>query len=257
MSACSDKEALLHGLLDGELDAANVLACEAHLRECADCAAEFERLLMLRGRLRSGGARYVAPEGLRSRIVAKLAAETVDARPKSAARRIRRGVLPWAFGGSMAAVAAALAFVVVIRLPMQGIAEELVADHVRSTLVTHLTDVETSDRHVVKPWFAGKVDFAPPVLELSDIGFPLVGGRLDYVRGRTVAAIVYRRRQHIINVFVWPVSGVTEPMAASLRRDGYNLTGWRRGGLQFWAVSDVDAGDLQQLKQALIARTAD
>jgi anti-sigma factor RsiW len=292
MSACPDKELLLHGLLDGELDAANTLSCEQHLQECAGCAAEFARLQALRNRLRTRGVAFDAPAALRARITAALgdaagrgsaaAPQRVDAdsadadvqdvpnqqgsgrsadvvvmnaaRLGGAERRQRRWVA-WGWGGSVAALAASLAFVLFVHLPQVGVSDELVSSHVRSLLATHLVDVQTSDRHVVKPWFAGKVDFSPPVLELADRGFPLVGGRLDYIHDRVVAAVVYKRRQHIINVFVWPAAA-GERVPAPSRHDGYNLLGWSQRGLEFWAVSDVDPADLQQLRTAFAEQTA-
>ena len=254
MSACPDKQSLIHGLLDGELDAANAVECEAHLRACPGCAAEFRRLQALRARLAGADLTPRAPEALRARLDALIEAA---ARPQPPSWRARAGrIAPWASSGAFAALAACLALVMLSpQVGSSALQDELVAGHVRSLLAAHLTDVATSNRHVVKPWFNGRIDFAPQVVDLADRGFPLAGGRLDYLHGRVVAALVYRRRQHVINLFVWPAEHGREP-DLSARKNGYSLERWTRAGLEYWAVSDIDASELHAFEQAFDAETA-
>ncbi|HLZ74925.1 anti-sigma factor family protein [Phenylobacterium sp.] len=250
MSACADKAMLLQGLVDGELDAVNAAACEAHLKVCDACNTEYLRLLALRRELAAPGVAYAAPERLRANIEAMLAAETAAETPTR--RPIRRGA-PWAAGGLGGLLAATLAVMFVVpQVTEAGVERQLVANHVRSLMVGHLTDVATSNQHVVRPWFNGKVDIAPPVPELAAEGFPLVGGRLDYVDGHVAPAIVYKRRLHTVNLFVWPAEGRVLNEARSTRRDGYSLTEWTSGGLRFAAVSDIEPADLQRFKAAFI-----
>ena len=244
MAGCSDREALLNGLIDGELDAANTAAIEAHLAACHDCREAFARLQGVRETLSEPGVRYQAPDRLRAGI---------DAAIGDGAARNRRTVLPsWLAPGVAGALAASLALLLLTPVGAgPRIEDEAVAGHIRSLQVAHLTDVQTSNQHVVKPWFNGKIDFSPPVPELAAQGFPLAGGRLDYIGGRSVAAIVYRRRLHTINLFVWPAPGPDRTMAT----DGYSVTEWSSGGLRVVAVSDIGAADLNAFKAAFIAST--
>jgi len=247
MSACPDKEMLLHGLLDGELDAANTAAVEAHLKNCPGCAEAFRSLQGLSARLAAPGVAYRAPNALRARI------EAMAATPEPKPRRLRAAA-PWALSGGFGALAAT--FAIMLSLPnTQMLEDQLVASHVRSTMEQHLVDVETSDRHTVKPWFNGRVDFAPPVVDLADQGFPLVGGRLDYIDGKVVAAVVYRRNKHVVNLFIWKAQpGISSPAPARAHA-GYSVVHWRENGLEFWAVSDVEGGDLARFRQAFEAAT--
>jgi anti-sigma factor RsiW len=247
MTACPEIRTMLHALLDGELDAANVAAVEAHLRDCAGCGAELERLTLLRSIVADSGVRYRAPTGLAERVEAVLPATAPAAIPWPTR-------FAWAGGGAATAVAAGLALMLALPQPASpSLEQQLVAGHVRSLLADHLVDVATSDRHVVKPWFNGKIDFSPPTPDLTLQGFPLVGGRLDYVGGRVVPAIVYRRRLHTINLFAWPAG--TAPAPDTVAVEGYNLRHWRQGDLDLWAVSDVAPGDLEQFKRAFDAAT--
>ena len=233
MTACPDKAMLLEALLDGELDAVHAAEVEAHAAGCAGCRAALDDLNAMRLRLRAAGVREAAPERLKARIAAAIepaGSPANDDRPVSALRR--RATLA-AFGG-VAGVAACLALALIVMpiLNAGALEDELVAGHVRSLQASHLIDVATSDQHVVKPWFDGKLDFAPPVIDLAPQGFPIVGGRLDYVDHRAVAAVVYRRGRHLINLFIWP--DAKPGPAGRHTRDGYTLLDWRQGGMVYW-----------------------
>jgi anti-sigma factor RsiW len=247
MPGCADRELLLNAYLDDELDAANTAAIEAHLASCHDCREAAEELRRVHHLVAGAGVRHSAPDALRRTVEAAIANE--DRRGSGAARRT--GWLAPALGG---AIAASLAMLLILPLQQASrLDDELVAGHVRSLQVQHLTDVQTSNQHLVRPWFNGKIDFAPPVPELASKGFPLAGGRLDYLGGKTVAAIVYKRRLHSINLFVWPAAGAG---GHRVQRDGYSLDEWSAGGLRFAAVSDISPAELDQFRQAFSAAAA-
>ena len=245
MTACADQSLLLGGLVDGELDAANTALVEAHATRCEGCREELERLQALRSLMAMDGLRRAAPASLHERIAAM---------PELTKQQPRPSRLPgWLAPGVVGALAASLALTVLT--PAQTgplIDQQLVSSHVRSLQPGHLTDVQTSNQHVVKPWFNGKIDFAPPVPELANQGFPLAGGRLDSIDGKTVAAIVYRRRLHTVNLFVWPAKPAGE---RSSLEDGFALSEWSEGGLRFAAVSDIAPNELGQFEQAFRAQS--
>lgn len=251
MTACPDQIMSLQALADGELDGVNSAAVEAHLRTCAKCAAEFERIVGVRTILAQSDFRHTAPQALRARITAMLDAEPAG----PAASPVRSApIWSWLGGATAGALAASLALLFVTpQLSAPAIEQELVASHVRSLLAEHLVDVRTSDHHVVKPWFNGKIDFAPPVVDLAASGFPLVGGRLDYVHGHVVPALVYQRRLHRMNLFVSPSSGGRDTRASFERRESYGLMHWRTGGLDYWLVSDVERADFEAFQSAFNA----
>ena len=237
MAACADQELLLAGLVDGELDAANTALTEAHVARCEHCREELERLEALRRIVRGEGVRHLASDDLRARIrmLPELAPKVANS---------NRGLPAWLGAGVAGALAASLAMVAFVN-PVQrqsAIDGQLISSHVRSLQPGHLTDVQTTNQHIVKPWFNGKVDFAPPVPELANNGFPLAGGRLDSIDGKTVAAIVYHRRLHTINLFVWRSEAAPNKVAVE---DGYSLVEWSEGGLNFAAVSDIPRDELR------------
>jgi anti-sigma factor RsiW len=240
---CRDVRNLLTAYSDGELDLVRHLQTEHHLVECTECAERAEGLRLLREAIASGPLYHRAPSALRARVQA---ASTSPPEPR------RRAWWPFAVAASaVAVVIAALlpAGVVLMRSPATAddrVTDQLLASHVRSFQVDHLTDVASSDRHTVKPWFRGKLDFAPQVPDLASEGFPLTGGRLDYLSDRPVAALVYARRQHVINLFTWPEAGDDVWPARSSSRQGFHVRIWRQAGMAYRAVSDLNSEELDE-----------
>jgi anti-sigma factor RsiW len=231
---------LIHPYADGELDVANAREVEQHLTVCADCRRLERRVHLLRGALRKSAPAYRAPARLRKNVRRAVRKEAGAGHETSS---------PWlllATGAAFAILLLSFAFYQTTSASRNALADELVADHVRSLLAAHLVDVVSSDQHTVKPWFDGKVDFAPEVRDLAAYGFPLVGGRLDYLHGRTVVALVYRRQKHPINVFVEPASTSGDAKPSTSTHRGYNLVHWRRDGMNYWAISDLNATELEQ-----------
>lgn len=246
---CREALNLVHAYGDGELDLVRSLEVEQHLSRCEGCSQEHRSLQALRTGIRSSTPRFNASPRLRKRLRASLrAAARAEHPPRS---------LPWRLAPALAAVVlvALVGWGATRRLtPPQGgsvLAREVFAGHLRSLMAQHLVDVPSSDQHTVKPWFNGKLDFSPPVQDLAKDGFPLVGGRLDYLDGRPVAALVYRRRQHPINVFVWPSDPGSAALPAQLTERGYHLVHWTDAGMSFCAVSDLNPAELQEFAARL------
>jgi anti-sigma factor RsiW len=249
---CEDRESLLNLYVDGELDVAHALECEAHIAHCASCARRVEELRSVKRVLSDPGFRLAAPGALRLRVANAVAAEagTVAALTHRTASAPRLGLVDrlgrWGLAPALAALVVAAGLFLAPPRGDATLQSELVGSHVRSLLASHLTDVTTSDQHQVKPWFNGKVDFSPPVIDLAARGFPLQGGRLDYVDRKVVAALVYKRNGHVINLFVWPGSGARTKAAAE---EGYSILSWEQAGLQFWAVSDLNPTELREFQE--------
>lgn len=235
-----DKVLLVQAEIDGELGAAEAAALEAHRAGCPVCQAARTELLRARMLVRGEPAHSMS-EAVRARIMAALPATRPRPAPAWNWRWLRGPGIGFGLG---AACAAALSLLILLPGP-RDVAGDIVAAHIRALQPGHLEDVVSTDRHTVKPWFDGKIDFAPPVEDFAAKGYPLTGGRIDYAAGRPVAALVYRRDKHVIDLFIWPAS---KPGALPLQRiagaQGYNVVHWRAEGMEFWAISDVEAVQL-------------
>src|SRR5258706_1754673 len=243
---CQTIQNLLNGYADGELDIVNHLSVEEHLKSCAACSLIYENLSTLRTTAADRSLYFQAPPDLKHRIVVEL-----DKGESAPAKKIR--FWNWIPAAAIAAVivVAALFFFRPSHSGDELLAREVVSSHIRSMMANHLTDVPSSYQHTVKPWFDGKLDFSPPVVDLAAQGFPLTGGRLDYIGSRPVAALVYQRRQHFINLVVFPSPDNSDSGNKMSMLQGYNVIRWNRSGMSFWAVSDLNLNELQEFAQAL------
>ena len=255
--SCKDYGTLIHGYLDGELDLLSTLRLETHLPECASCTQTYQSHRALRSALSSGNLHFRPSNDFTRRIRGALLqanraqlSTSIWRRPKQIRWRIWWPWLSVAFSAVLIAMIGWRLVSVTFRPPAEDLlAQEVLASHVRSLMANHLTDVPSSDQHTVKPWFNGKLDFSPSVKDLSTDGFPLVGGRLDYLQDRPVAALVYQRRQHFINLFIWPSAGDSRQKDESLR--GYNLLHWTQSGMTYWATSDLNGAELQEFARLI------
>ena len=243
---------LLEAYLDGELDAVSALGIEDHLATCPDCTARRRELESLHAELLARATYHRPAPERRAEMISRFW-RAADPQPP-ARSRARPGARQYWFGAASGALVATLAaFAITFTRPdarSDALVGDLIGAHVRSLLSERLIDVASSDRHTVKPWFAGHADVSPPVIDLADHNYPLIGGRVDYVDGRRAAVSVYRRGAHVINVFAWPDSGARLPRGVA-SRNGYNLVCWQNASIDFCAASDAAGEELLGLTRLL------
>jgi anti-sigma factor RsiW len=257
---CKEALTFVDSYVDHELDLVRQLEVEQHLKECASCSRAYAERRSLQAAIKSAPLYYEAPTGLEQdvRRALRRAAGVTSRTDSTAPSKVFFPRLGWNWSGWLAGAMSAAAFAVVLvgvgpRLLRPSLddqlSQEVTSSHVRSLLTNHLIDVVSTNQHVVKPWFNGRLDFSPSVRDFSDHGFPLAGGRLDYLAGRTVAVLVYHRAAHPINVFIWPSQPGEELKEKMLNRQGYHLIRWSHGGMTYWVVSDVNEMELKDFTE--------
>jgi len=248
---CQQAKPLIEPYADGELEAGAILELEQHLQSCSKCGLAWRNLQNLKKALKQDALCFTAPAELRRRIKAELPspAKGVPQRPSW-----NWNWLTTLMSGAAAACLALLLAVTLTRPSSeQPLTQEIVSSHVRSLMANHMLDVVSTDQHTVKPWFNGKLDFSPPVKNLAEQGFPLTGGRLDYLGGRSVAALVFQRHKHIINLFIWPDKEKNSKPSLSASAQGYHVLYWSDGGMTFRAVSDLNEKELMEFARDFAA----
>jgi len=248
MTTCKETKGFLNAYVDGELDSAGSLAVETHIRACASCLSDVENLHALASAIENGSLRFKAPARLTRNVQGAIRAANPEARSSIFYWR-------WASVLASAVLIIALTWTVTTRWAKSSqetlLISDIVSSHVRSTMANHITDVSSSDSHTVKPWFSGRLDYSPPTKDLTEQGFRLIGGRLDYLDGRPVAALVYQRSQHFINLFVWPSNSLAIREQEQLARQGYNLIHWTRSGMTYWLISELNLTELNECARLL------
>jgi anti-sigma factor RsiW len=242
--SCEETQTLLHGYVDGEVDLVTAVRLEHHFQQCSACAQDLAQQQALRTALRTSALYHTPPEQLEARVRSALRpAGKPEVRSRAWSRR-------WPGLVAASAIVAVILWSTVPNwlgsFPEDQLVQELIAGHVRSLMVDHLTDLSSSDSHTVKPWFEGKLSFSPQVIDLREQGFLLVGGRLDYLHDKPVAALVYQRRQHIINLYSWPAAPPSGAGEITVARQGYQLIHWSNGGMTYWVISNLNLRELQE-----------
>jgi len=244
---CQQAKPLIEPYADGELDATAIVELEKHIHDCPACALAWRNAQGLKKALKQDALFFTAPKELRQRIKAELRSQ-IETKPFW-----NFGNWNWLTGATTGLATACLALLLTVTLTRpsaeQRLSREIVSSNIRSLMADHMLDVVSTDQHTVKPWFNGKLDFSPPVKDLKAQEFPLIGGRLDYISGRSVAALVFHRNKHVINLFIWPVNETDSKPAVAASIQGYNVIHWTNAGMTFWTVSDLNEKELMDFVQ--------